>query len=157
MQKNISEYEKDFSAWAIHNAELLRAGRFSEVDITHLIEELEGMGASNRHELVSRLKILLMHLLKWQFQFQHLSTRWQEFEGVSWRRTIIEQRDQIQDLLSENPSLKAKLEEAVCKAYPGAVKLASKESRLPMAIFPQACPYDYAQILDDDFYPDNLG
>ena len=37
--KNRQEYEKDFYAWAIHNAKLLREGRLSEVDIEHIAKE----------------------------------------------------------------------------------------------------------------------
>lgn len=62
------DYETDFYAWAQHNADLLRQRQFSELDIEHLVEELESMGKRDRRELTSRFKILLAHLLKWQYQ-----------------------------------------------------------------------------------------
>jgi hypothetical protein len=64
------EYEQDFHQWIEHHLTLLRAGRLNEIDVEHLIEELEGMAGRDRNELVSQLKILIAHLLKWQFQLQ---------------------------------------------------------------------------------------
>ena len=150
-------YSTDYHAWVQRNVELLRQGRFAEADIGHLVEELEDMGNSQRHELVSRLRVLLAHLLKWQFQLGQLSERWAEFSGQSWRETIIEQRDAIQHLLADYPSLRHFLPEALAKAYPAAVRLAAKESALPMTVFPQDCPYAQADVLDDGFFPSNSG
>jgi len=61
-------YDRDFHAWTQEQAALLRAGHFSELDIEHLTEELESIGASDKRELASRLTVLLTHLLKWQHQ-----------------------------------------------------------------------------------------
>jgi hypothetical protein len=102
---------------------------------------------------VSRLRILLAHLLKWQFQYRRLSERWAEFEGKSWRNTIIEQRLAVRYLLEENPGLKGYLVAGVTKAYPQALELAARESELPAEAFPSRCPYALAQILDPDFHP----
>jgi len=146
-------YDVDYSAWAAKTAELLRQGRFSELDLDHLVEELGDMGKGQRYELVSRLRILLAHLLKWQFQYRRLSERWAEFEGKSWRNTIIEQRLAMRYLLEENPGLKGYLVAAVTKAYPQALELAARESELPAEAFPSRCPYAIAQILDPDFHP----
>ncbi len=148
-----AEYESDFYAWLNHNITLLRERRLAEVDVDNLIEELVDMGREKRGELVSRFIILIAHLLKWQFQLQQLSSRWQEFEGKSWRKTIIEQRLQIENKLEDNPSLKSYLDEAVYKAYPKAVVFAVKETGLQKSLFPDNCPYTIAQLLDYDFYP----
>jgi hypothetical protein len=98
-------YEKDFLAWTQQQSELIRQGRWQEVDLDHLIEELEDMGKSNHRELESRLVVLLAHLLKWEFQLNQLEDQWREFDGRSWRKTIIEQRVQIERLLEDRPSL----------------------------------------------------
>lgn len=146
-------YQTDFSAWAQRHAELLRAGRFGELDIEHLLEELTDMSKSERRELQSRLLILLAHLLKWEFQYPVLSERWREFDGRSWRATIVEQRKQLAILLRQSPGLKSIVAETVPAVYPDAVDLASKETRLLTKTFPVACPYCVAQLLDDDYYP----
>lgn len=147
-------YDLNYPSWAERTAELLRQRRFSELDLDHLVEELDDIGKSQRHELVCRLRILLAHLLKWQYQYQQLSERLAEYEGKSWRNTLIEQRLALGYLLEEYPRLKGKLGEAITKAYPQAVELAARESELPVKTFPASCPYTQAQILDPDFYPD---
>jgi hypothetical protein len=89
-------YEQDWFAWVIDNAELLRQGRFSEIDSQHIAEELEDMGKSERHALASHLKVLITHQLKWQYQ--------PPFRGVSWQLVIDNARDEIAELLEESPS-----------------------------------------------------
>lgn len=111
------------------------------------------MSKSDRRELHSRLLVLLAHLLKWQFQYHNLAERWRDFDGRSWRATIIEQRKQLAMLLKQSPGLKAAIEETIAAVYPDAVDLALKETRLPLEIFPSVCPYSRAQVFDDDFYP----
>lgn len=146
MSKTI-DYETDLYAWALHHAELLRQGRFAELDVEHLIEELESMGKNNQRELVSCLKILLAHLLKWQYQ--------PTYRGRSWQRSIDEQRIQIKDLLIANSSLTSQLVLAITNAYPDAVKLAMKETKIPQTHFPQKCSYSIEQLFDEEFYPSN--
>ncbi|MEA1050033.1 DUF29 domain-containing protein [Lamprobacter modestohalophilus] len=149
-------YDTDYSQWAQRNAELLRTRRFEELDITHLLEELSDMSKSDRRELHSRLLVLLAHLLKWEFQYHTLAERWREFKGDSWRATIVEQREQLADLFSQSPGLKAVIEDSIATAYPAAVRLAHKETRLPRKTFPESCPYSREQIFDDDFYPERV-
>ena len=104
-----SQYETDFYAWANHQAALLRDGALNKIDIEHIAEEIESMGRSEKRELISRLTVLLTHLLKWQFQ--------PERSGNSWRLTIENQRDQLADHLAHNPRLKSQLERPIEKCY----------------------------------------
>lgn len=148
-------YRTDYSAWAQRNAELLRSGRYAELDVEHLLEELSDMGKSDRRELESRLLILLAHLLKWEYQYPILSERWRDFDGRSWRATLIEQRKQLAVLLRQAPGLKSILPDSIATAYADALDLACKETGLPPETLPIDCPYPAAQILDDDYYPDS--
>jgi hypothetical protein len=99
---NSNLYETDFFGWTLQQAELLKSGQLSELDTEHLIEEIEAMGRSERQQLTRRLEILLIHLLKWQYQ--------PALRDLSWQLTITEQRRRIAKLLANNPSLKPELE-----------------------------------------------
>lgn len=132
-------YETDFYAWTQQQAALLRAGKLDEADIIHLAEEVESMGRSEKRELISRLSILLMHLLKWEYQ--------PERRGASWEATIAVQRDDLADLLADNPSLRAGLEVALRDAYRKAVLLAVAETGLPKGRFPEVCPWGVGVVL----------
>jgi len=138
------DYETDFYAWALHNANLLRQGRFSEVDVKHLITELEDMG-NNKQELVSRFIVLIGHLLKWAYQPEHRSS--------SWRGSINEQRVQINSLVRKKPGLKPYLPTAIAEAYVDAVVLASEDTGLSQSVFPGVCPYALEHLLERSFYP----
>ena len=135
----------DFFGWIMQQAALLRAGRLTEIDREHLAEEIEDMGRSLQRELVNRLTVLLLHLLKWQFQ--------PGYQGNSWRYTIEEQREQLKDHLQDNPSLKQKLPESMERAYKYARTGAAKETGLPKSIFPEECPWSFEQAFDDEFWP----
>jgi hypothetical protein len=141
-----SRYDQDFHAWTREQADLLRAGRLTALDVEHLLEELDSMGSRERRELTNRLKVLLGHLLKWQFQPERRSR--------SWEATIKEQRLSLQDLLDDNPSLRPTLPEQVTRAYRLARLLAVGETNLAESTFPATCPYATEQVTDPDFYPD---
>ena len=146
-------YEQDFFAWTKQQVNLLKEGRLRELDLPNLIEELEDMGRSNYRELESRLIVLVAHLLKWEYQWNQLQSQWKEFEGKSWRNTIIEQRIQLSGLLEERPSLQNFFLERLKRAYPQAIKLIIKETDLLSTEFPAECPYSIDQLLDEDFLP----
>lgn len=146
MSMNANFYEQDFHAWAMRNAELIRQGKFSEIDAEHVAEELECMGRSERRELISRLTVLLTHLLKWQFQ--------PILRGKSWRVTIKEQRRAVARCLKENPSLKSSLSDYLVEAYEDAILEAVKQTPFEETDFPVECTFGLNQILDDDFWPD---
>jgi hypothetical protein len=155
MNQHTQIYEQDIDAWIDQQVRLLKEGRLREIDVEHLIEELQDMGKSNRRELESRLIILIAHLLKWQFQREALSDQWKEFEGKSWRNTIIEQRAQLLFLLKKVPSLRSMIKDAIADAYPEAYRLAVRETGLEPNVFPEQCPYAPDQLLDEDYYPNN--
>jgi len=139
-------YETDFYGWIQQQAAALRAGNFTSLDLENLIEEIESMGKSEKRELESRLELLLMHLLKWQYQ--------SAFRGTSWEATIEEQRDRVADHLAENPSLKGALPDTYNKAYRYAVHAAVKETGMGKAVFPSECPWTFDQAMDNGFWPD---
>ena len=58
----MTTYTQDFYGWTQDQANLLRTGRLSDLDIENLIEEIETMGRSEKRALESRLNVLLMHL-----------------------------------------------------------------------------------------------
>lgn len=142
-----SLYEADFYAWANQQAALLRAGNLSSADIAHIAEEIESMGKSEKRELVSRLTVLLLHLLKWRFQ--------PGLRGNSWRYTIKVQRRDLARHLDDNPSLRAQLTPVLADAYASAVLMAAGETGLPEATFPAECPWSYLQAADPDFWPES--
>ena len=139
-------YDTDFYAWANEQAALLRSGNLSAADIENIAEEIESMGKSEKRELVNRLTVLLLHLLKWQFQPLH--------QGPSWRTTIVNQRFEIADHLLDNPSLKSHLSEAMTRAYRRATSEAALETGLPQKTFPASCPWLFGQIMDEGFWPE---
>ena len=91
-------YDRDFYAWSREQAELLRAGKLAEADIDHIAEEIDSMGRTEKRELVSRLSVLLLHLLKWRYQPGK--------RGPSWEASVRVQRNRLVDHLDDNPSLK---------------------------------------------------
>ena len=141
-----SLYETDFHAWANEQAELLRSRHLDQAELDNIAEEIESKGRSEKRELVSRLSVLLMHLLKWRFQ--------PALRGKSWRLTIKGQRIELRRHLRDNPSLKSHLTEAIADAYESACVDAARETELEPDAFPTACPWSYDEITDETFWPE---
>jgi hypothetical protein len=139
-------YERDFYAWANEQAALLRAGKLDHVDIENIAEEIESMGRSEKRELVSRLTVLLLHLLKWRHQ--------PAFRGTSWRLSIEEQRYRLEDHLNDNPSLKAQMDAAMRAAYRISRVSAVRETGLSGGTFQPMCPFTSDQVMDENFWPE---
>ena len=143
---NTSLYATDFYAWTQRQAELLHAEEFEEVDWDNLIEEITAMSATQRRELTSRLQVLIMHLLKWQYQ--------PDLRSKSWGYTIRHQRNELSYLLDESPTLRTLLTERITVAYPRALKDALEETGFLRSPFPPTCAYTAEQILDETFWPE---
>ena len=148
MLRNEPTYDRDFYAWTQEQARLLREGRLSELDLDNLAEEIESMGKQQRREMRNRLALLLMHLLKWQYQVSHRTP--------SWRFTIREQRDEILQLLKDSPSLKAVMEDLFTDAYGKGRRDAADETGLSLKAFPAEPPFALADALDP-LFPEDLG
>jgi hypothetical protein len=145
METNADLYREDYFAWIEAQRALLRQGRVQEIDADLLAEELEAMGRRERNELVSRLIILIAHLLKWQYQPAHRT--------ASWDGSIVEQRVQISREMRLSPSLKAFLSQAIQDAYPDAVHIATQQTGIAATSFPALCPYGEREILDEAYWP----
>lgn len=144
---NLELYHQDFYAWIKSQVALLKQGRGQDLDQELLAEELEDMSRQHRNELINRLIVLIAHLLKWQFQSEQRSS--------SWRGSIIEQRVQIERNIDVSPSLNPFFNEAIVAAYPSALRIAVKETKLNKSVFPEVCPYQEQELLDEDYWPDN--
>jgi hypothetical protein len=139
-------HDTDLAAWALETARALREGRVSEVDMDEVAEELEEMARSNRRELVSRLSVLLAHLMKWRHQPERRSR--------SWHATVTRQRQEVAALLAESPSLRSVLGTAFEEGYQRGVRLAASETGLPEESFPAGCPFPVDRALDPGFWPE---
>jgi hypothetical protein len=145
MPRNTVTYDEDFYAWSMEQVELLRSGELSEIDAANIAEELESMGKNNRRELGSRMALLLMHLLKWRYQPNRRSP--------SWATTVRDQRDEIEAILVDSPSLRPVVRDTLSALYTRAKRKAIGETGLPEAAFPADCPFTPDQILAEDFLP----
>ena len=96
-------YEIDYYTWLVQNAALIRDGRVSEADLENIAEELEDMARGEKRALGSQFVVLIQHLLKWQLQPRRRSK--------SWRLSIDNARDSIEELLGESPSLRRRVPE----------------------------------------------
>ncbi|MGV0108311.1 DUF29 domain-containing protein [Nostoc sp. DSM 114160] len=137
-------YNQDFLVWTQQQAECLKKGRWAELDVEHLVEELEALGRSEQKELGSYLQVLLMYLLKCQYQPR---------KTKSWVNTISNCQNQIQDCLEDTPSLQRLLEnwEWIQKYYRRARRDAVNETQKPIETFPLECPFTMEQLLDSEF------
>ena len=153
MPSHPTAYDTDFYAWVHDQAALLAARRFEELDVPHLVEELQLMGNSERGELFNRLSVLLAYLLKLQIAAERLPYVYDRAQR-GWHLTGTEQRLQLRKLLRRNPSLRPIIPDELPDAYAivrlqAAVALGVDEASVPLA-----CPWMAEQVLDEAFWPE---
>jgi Domain of unknown function DUF29 len=130
----------DIYSWARRQAELLRAGRLSEIDPAAIAEEIDDVGDEQYDKLESALRVVILHLLKWDHQPDRRSR--------SWTLSIREQRRRVLRQLRKNPGLKPLLDEALSEAYEDARDEAASETGIPLSAFPATRPFEYAEIME---------
>ena len=134
-----AEYEHDFYSWLMEQARFVREGRWSAIDRDNLAEEIESLGREQFSKLESALRVLLLHLLKWDHQPERRSR--------SWELSIKEQRIAVQDVLDDNPGLRPRIPEALARGYRRARIEAAKETGLDEHVFPETCPYAFDEAM----------
>lgn len=145
---NIIAIEADYCAWVEQQVALIRQRRFDAVGWAHVAEELSDMGRSEYWRLRSALKVLLLHLLKWDQQPERRSR--------AWVASASEQRRRVSRCLKDSPSLKARLPELLADAYADARGLAAVETGLPDDEFPPVAPYEWSDLMDRPIAGDDL-
>jgi hypothetical protein len=138
-------YEKDLYLWGQEHINLLKQGRLNEIDIEHLIEEIEDMGRSQQHVIYSHQVNLIMHLLKWDYQ--------SNIQSHSWKISILNARISISRLIKTTPSLQESPLKNLNDAYEDARELASNETGIDIKKLPKICPYTIEEILNKNWLP----
>ncbi|MBD2513980.1 DUF29 domain-containing protein [Nostoc sp. FACHB-973] len=118
---------------------ILRSHCWEEIDLEYLIEDVEGLGKSERRAISSQLTRLLLHLLKWQYQPQRRSDSRLDF--------ITDSRTQIELAILDSPSLKSYPTEQLEESY----QRARRQAEMLISTFPEECPYSLELVLDEDW------
>lgn len=145
-------YEHDYNLWLEQILQQLRRcaasgdGAFEGIDLKNLIEELESMGRSEKRAVYSNLKILLMHLLKYRYLPEKRSN--------SWRSTIREHRQRLEEAFGDSPSLRNYFTEVFHSCYQAARELAAEETGLALDAFPTEVPFSEEAVLNPDYLPE---
>jgi hypothetical protein len=138
-------YEEDFYAWSRQQADLLRAGRFPDLDLEHLIEEVDDLGGALKRSVRSRISTIIEHLLKLGHSPAH------DPRG-GWYDTIITQRRDLADELT--PSIRREIESELARLYHRVRTDTVTSLRLhgeanAADALPADCPYSLEQITGD--------
>jgi hypothetical protein len=138
--KDPARYDRDLYSWAVEQAALLRAGKIAEADALNIAEELDDVGNEQYDKLESALRLILLHLLKWDHQPERRSR--------SWWLSINVHRKHVLKVLRKNPGLKPVAGEAMTEAYEVARIEAAGQTSLEQEQFPNDCPYSWDEIME---------
>ena len=133
-------YDTDYYLWLQQTAKSLASRNVDALDWDNLLEEIESLGRREKKAIKSNLRIVILHLLKWNYQVEKRSQ--------SWIYSIAEHRQRLYDDFETSPSLKRYCQEIFLQVYEEARKLASKETGLSLNHFPETCPFLLENVLD---------
>jgi hypothetical protein len=142
-QRPTAEYWDDFYSWLMDQAAHVRAGRWQALDRENLAEEIESLGREQFNKLESALRLLMLHMLKWDHQ--------PTLRSRSWILSVEAQRVDLDNVLSDNPGLKRRIAEAIVQAYRRARIEAANETGLEKNEFPEECPYSWNDFVAREF------
>ena len=146
MTNHPTAYETDVYAWMQEQAAFLDGKHWDALDLANLLEEVLSVGVSQYTAVSSAVYQILVHLLKWRYQPARQSR--------SWRVSLLEHRSRIPRRLRRAPSLAREIPRMILEEYPAACRKASAQTDLPLATFPETCPWTVEQVLHEDFWPD---
>jgi hypothetical protein len=139
-------YETDFARWAHEQAALIRAGATDALDWDNVAEELESLGNEQEHSIESHLIRVLEHLLKLDHSDDHNPRN-------GWKRSIREQRRQLERRFAKNPSLFARRGEILAYCWRFGRDEASDGLRADEAgRLPSENPYPVDRVLDPTYF-----
>ncbi len=138
-------YERDIYAWSEQQAALLRARRFAELDLEHLILEIEDVGGSLYREVRSRVRTIMEHLLK----LEHSPAA---DPRAGWEKTIRTARADLAEDLT--PALRPRVERNFARFYEvarteAAAGLRAHGEHVAADALPETCPHSLDQITSD--------
>jgi hypothetical protein len=140
-------YDRDYHLWLLCTAQLIKEGKFSEVDAANLVEEIEDMGRNEQRSVESNLVVVLLHLLKYKYQ--------PEKRTNSWKASIREHRRRLRKAFSDSPSLKRHFEEVFDECYQDGREQAVDETGLAIDTFPSVSPFTASETLNPDYLPED--
>ena len=135
-------YETDIIKWVEQQVSLIKEQRYTEVDWNNVLEEIEDLGKRERDRFLSSIRLIIQHLLKWEYQAERRSR--------SWEITIKRERNHLKRYLRDTPSLKRYWQD-LSKVYEDARADTANETGISDWNFPDHCPYSPEQIQTDWF------
>jgi len=142
-------YEIDDYLWLEETINLLKTNNLEALDLEHLIEELESLGKRDLNKARSLSRQIIIHILflqYWQEEYQRNYRHWQG--------EITTFRADLNNYLTT--SLENKLDEELEAIYQTALKIVLQKTGLSFNNFPKNCPYSLQQLLDENWYPEEL-
>lgn len=117
-----SLYDTNFYLWTQRMAEIIRQGRWDELDRNNVVDEIESLGFRNKRTTEQHLSWLVTQLTLWWAR--------PERRCGKWTSRILERRFKLADIFDDSPSLRNGLSDVIAELSPMAVEKAVIAARL---------------------------
>jgi hypothetical protein len=138
-------HDLDDAQWLEETVYLLKKHQFQQLDLDHLIEELEDLGREKKNTVASLLEKIIRHLLLLQYW-----TRESEYNTVHCQEEIYTSRTQLGRKMTTH--LRNYLEKELNSIYQDVLGFVEIKT-MSAVTFPAQCPYSLEQLLDRDWLP----
>lgn len=137
---------QDYFGWCLAQHALLAARDTAQLDYDHLAEALYSAAMNDLDELITRLQVLLAHLLKLHLGREHTPHDFTR-AGRGWWLTVREQRLRVQGKLARSGTLRTALAQALTDAYAAARLEAARDLPIAERLVPDTCPWTQDDVL----------
>lgn len=139
-------HEIDFHAWCYVQASLISSGKFEELDILNLVEELESIAWGEKNDLKNHFAEIFFIFLKRTCKYENIENNWKD--------SIDFQRERIKRILEKSPTLKSSLFEVCEDGYREGRRITWEKTDLDPNDLPEKNPFPYPDFLQDGWLPE---
>lgn len=141
-------YKLDYLAWYETTLKQVKEKNLIDLDLDSLSEVLKNLVRDTKRSGESYLKQIIIHLLL--IEYWHS----EKINHRHWAAEVLNFRDELETDMTTN--LRKHLNQEKDNIYRKAVKYVVMKTGLSKKLFPDECPYNLQQLLDSDWFPNNI-
>jgi Domain of unknown function DUF29 len=140
-----TKYDDDICLWAFEQAALVREGKFDQLDIEHVADEIESVARTERRLFAAKIAAVMTLMARIYYKPREPASTARELEHARYKaRDMVEETPSLAELLTDPKRVECMWGDALLEAFKHGLVIEQMSER---------CPWTMTQVLSDDFVP----